>query len=135
MKTPMKVDFDDIVENWRLWGELVELWAYKLHPWPDTTAKLVNQMTAHGIKGASVDGPPDRKVEIWQYGPTDPLVLMLPTEEMLKEGRKTAQPGQAYPLPSFYDGAYTGPQKVFDVDEDTLFAACRVGEYTINECM
>ncbi|HEY0185484.1 MAG TPA: hypothetical protein VGC09_22000 [Rhodopila sp.] len=135
MKTPMKVDFNDTVENWRLWGELVELWAYNLHPKPDTTGKLVNQMTAHGIKGASVYGPTDRKVEFYSYTETDPLVFMLPTEEMLKEGRKTAKPGESYPLPVFYNEAYDGPRKAFNEDQDTLFAACRVGEYTINECM
>ena len=135
MKTPMKVDFDDTEENWRLWGELVELWAYNLHPRPDATAKLVNQMTAHGIKGASVFGPPDREVKFYQYGNADPLIMMLPTEDMLKEGRKTAQPGQAYPLPVFYDVAYTGSRKVFTADDDTLLAACRIGEYTINICM
>jgi hypothetical protein len=135
MKTPMKVDFDDIEENWRLWGELVELWVYNLHPRPTDTAKLVNQMTAHGIKGASVYGPSDRAVKFYSYTDDDPLVMMLPTEEMLKEGRKTAHPGEAYPLPVFYDSAYTGGRKAFTADEDTLFAACRVGEYTINECM
>jgi hypothetical protein len=135
MQTPMKVNFDDIEENWRLWGELVELWVYNLHPRPTDAAKLVNQMTAHGIKGASVYGPPTREVKFYSYTDDDPLVMMLPTEEMLKEGRKTAQPGQPYPLPVFYDSAYAGARKPFTADEDTLFAACRVGEYTINECM
>ena len=135
MQTPMKVDFDDTVENWRLWGELVELWCYKLHPWPDTTATMVNQMTAHGIKGASIYGPPTREVKFWQYTNDDPLVMLLPTEQMLKDARKTVKAGQPYPLPVFYDAAYGGPQKVFTEDDDTLFAACRIGEYTINLCM
>jgi hypothetical protein len=135
MKTPMKVDFDDIEENWRLWGELVELWISDLHPKPTDVGKLVNQMTAHGIKGASVYGPSTREVKFYSYGADDPLVLMLPTEEMMKEGRKTAHPGEAYPLPVFYDAAYTGTRKTFTADDDTLFAACRIGEYTINECM
>jgi hypothetical protein len=134
MQTPMKVNFNDTVENWRLWGELVELWINKLHPWPDVVAKLVNQMTAHGIKGASVDSPPDREVKIWQYGNDDPLVILIPTAEMLKEGLKLVEPGQSYPLPVFYDEAFTGPRKVLTKDEGTLFFACRVGEYTINNC-
>ncbi|MEA2738840.1 MAG: hypothetical protein QOH05_2147 [Acetobacteraceae bacterium] len=135
MKTPMRVDFNDTVENWRLWGELVELWAYNLHPKPDTTAKLVNQMTAHGIQGASVFGPPDREVKFYAYTDDQPLVIMIPTEEELKAGRKTAVPGEPYPLPVFYDAAYAGPRKAFTADDDTLFAACRIGEYTINYCM
>jgi hypothetical protein len=135
MKTPMKVDFDDTVENWRLWGQLVELWICDLQPKPTDSAKLVNQMTAHGIKGAGVYGPPDRKVEFMQYSEDGPLVIELPTEKMLKEGRKTTQPGEIYPLPVFYNGAYPGAAKVFNADEDTLFSACRIGEYTINMCM
>jgi len=134
MKTPMKVDFDDTEKNWRLWGGLVELWIYGLHPKPADSAKLANQMTAHGIKGVSIYGPPDREVKFYSYGDDDPLILMLPTEEMLKEGRKTAHPGKPYPLPVFYDRAYSGHRKDFTAD-DTLFAACRIGEYTINECM
>jgi hypothetical protein len=135
MKTPMKVDFNDTVENWRLWGELVELWAYNLQPKPDTAAKLVNQMTAHGVKGASVYGPPDRVVTFYTYTNDDPLAIMLPSEADLKEGRKTAHPGEPYPLPVFYAAAFAGPQKPFTADEITLFAACRIGEYTINMCM
>jgi hypothetical protein len=135
MKTPMKVDFDDTEENWRLWGELVELWICNLHPKPTDAGKLVNQMTAHGIKGASVFGAPDRKVEFYQYGNDDPLIMLLPTEAMMKEGRKTAVAGQPYPLPVFYDAVYTGSRKPFTADEDTLLAACRIGEYTINNCM
>ena len=135
MQIPMKIVFDDTTENWRLWGELVELWVCNLHPKPEDTGKLVNQMTAHGIKGASVYGPPTREVKFYSYTDDDPLVIMLPTEDELKKGRKYAQPGEVYPLPTFYDGAYTGPRKVFTADDDTLFAACRVGEYTINYCM
>ena len=134
MKTPMKVDFDDTVENWRLWGQLVELWICDLQPKPTDSAKLVNQMTAHGIRGAGVYGPPDRKVEFKSYGEDDPLIIELPTEQMLKEGRKTVHAGEPYALPVFYDGAYTGPRKVLTADEDTLLSACRVGEYTINMC-
>ena len=135
MKTPMKVNFDDSEENWRLWGELVELWICDLQPKPTDAGKLTNQMTAHGITNASVYGSPDRKVQFYQYGNEDPLVIMLPTEQMMKEGRKTAVPGQAYPLPVFYGPAFNGQQKVFSGDDDTLFAACRIGEYTINMCM
>jgi hypothetical protein len=134
MQTPMKVNFDDTVENWRLWGELVELWIFDLQPKPKDVGKLTNQMTAHGIKGASVYGPTDREVKFYAYTSEDPLVINLPTADMVNEGRKTTHAGEAYPLPIFYDGAYTGPRKVFTADDDTRFMACRIGEYTINEC-
>jgi hypothetical protein len=135
MSVTMKVNFDDTVENWRLWGQLVELWICDLQPKPTDTGKMVNQMTAHGIKGASIYGPPDREVKFYSYTQDDPLVLMIPTEDELKTGRKAVVAGEAYPLPVFYDGAFTGPRKVLTAGEDTLFSACRVGEYTINFCM
>ena len=134
MNTMMKVNFDDTVENWRLWGQLVELWICDLQPKPTDTGKMVNQMTAHGIKGASIYGPADREVKFYSYTQDDPLVMMIPTEGQLMEGRKDVIPGQPYPLPVFYDEAYAGPRKVFTADQDTLFSACRVGEYTINVC-
>lgn len=134
MKTPMKVDFEDTVQNWRLWGQLVQLWVYKFQPKPTDLAELVSQMTAHGITGANAFGSPHRKVKIFSSGNEDPLVIVLPTLEMLKQGRKAANPGKPYPLPDFYDDAYSGQRKVFTADDDTLFVACRIGEYTINEC-
>ncbi|HEX3990669.1 MAG TPA: hypothetical protein VHX39_05810 [Acetobacteraceae bacterium] len=130
----MKVNFDNTEQNWRLWGELVELWIYNLHPKPTDTVQLVNQMTAHGIKNPSVPGDPNRKVMFYSYTDADPLVMLLPTEDMLKAARKTVLAGEVYPLPVFYDDAYSGARKILSEDEDTLLAACRVGEYTINNC-
>jgi hypothetical protein len=134
MKTPMKVDFHDTVENWRLWGELVELWIFDLHPKPTDTTKLINQMTAHGIKGADVYGPKPRAVKIEVYAEDGPLVIDVPSQAMVKEGRKSVHANQPYPLPVFYDLAYSGSRKVLSAEEDTLFLACRIGEYTINNC-
>jgi hypothetical protein len=134
MKTPMKVNFNDTDENWRLWGELVALWVRNFQPKPDTAATLVDQMTAHGIKGASVYGPPDLKVTFRVAGKND-LAMMLPTREMLKQARMTVHAGESYPLPVFYDAAYAGPRKAFSADDDTLFVACRVGEYVISQCI
>jgi hypothetical protein len=134
MKTPMKVDFNDTEQNWQLWGELVGLWVYNFQPKPDTAAELVDQMTAHGIKGASVYGPPDLKVTFYPQGKDDSLAFMLPTREMMKAARKAVHPGESYPLPVFYDAAYDGPRKAFTDDEDILFIACRIGEYVINQC-
>ncbi|WP_428489356.1 hypothetical protein [Rhodopila sp.] len=132
MQTPMKVNFNDEQRNWGLWGQLVELWVRELQPRPETAAALVEQMTDHGIKGASVDGPPDLKVAFYPSDPDDSLGFMLPTRSMLKQARNTVSAGEFYPLPVFYDTAYTGSRKAFSVDEDMLFIACRVGEYVIN---
>jgi hypothetical protein len=135
MKTPMKVDFDDTRDNWRLWGELVELWIYHQNQRPNDTVKLVSLMTAHGITNASVYGPSPRKVEFYSYGEKDPLVIELPTKEMLQAGYASATPGEPYPLPIFYDDAYDCKRKAFTAQVIKQFAACRVGEYTINQCM
>jgi hypothetical protein len=134
MNTMMKVDFDDTVENWRLWGQLVELWILELQPKPDTAGKLENQMTAHGIMGASVYGSPDREVKFYSYTQDQPLVLMIPTADELKAGRAKVKPNEPYPLPVFYNGAFEGRRKVLTADDDMLMMACRVGEYTINMC-
>jgi hypothetical protein len=134
MKTPMKVNFNDTPDNWRLWGQLVELWVRNLQPKPETVETLVRQMAEHGIKGASVLGPPDLKVTFYVPGDND-LTMMLPSREMLRQARKTVHAGESYPLPVFYDAAYTGPRKGFTCDEDTLFVACRVGEYVITQCI
>lgn len=135
MNTPMKVNFDDTPENWRLWGELVEHWICKRHPRPDDTDKLINQMTAHGITSAGVYGSTPRPVEFVSYGEKGALVIELPTKDMLEEGKKTAEAGQPYPLPSFYDAAFDGSRKSFCSDVIKHFAAARIGEYTINMCM
>jgi hypothetical protein len=135
MNTPMKVNFDDTQENWCLWGELVQHWICKRREKPDSTDKLINQMTAHGITGADVYGPNPRPVKFVSYGEDDPLVIELPTAEMVAEDQKTTHPGKPYPLPSFYDEAYDGSRKAFSEEVIKRFAAARVGEYTINMCM
>jgi hypothetical protein len=135
MKTPMKVNFDDTPENWCLWGELVQHWISDRREKPTCTEKLINQMNAHGITGASVYGPNPRPVKFVSYDESDPLVIELPTAEMVAEDRKTTQPGKPYPLPSFYDEAFDGARKAFSEEVIKRFAASRVGEYTINMCM
>lgn len=125
------VGFDDTTQNWQLWGQLVEMWALRLHPTPDTAAKLVAQMSAHGIQGAYVDGPPGRPVK-FHYRANDEVLLVLPTPEMLRVGRQEVKPNEAYPLPVYYDAFYTGTRKKMSDDELTLAAACRLGEFTIN---
>ena len=133
MSLNMKVDFEDTTQNWQLWGQLVELWICGLQPLPKEVKDLVAQAKAHGIASASVPGAQDRIVKFYWYDETKELGLMLPTEAMLTAGRDKIKPGH-YPLPAFYDDAYTGGRADLNTDQDTLFANCRVGEYTINFC-
>ena len=130
MNLQMKVKFDDTRENWRLWGELVERWIREDQPRPKKVKDLVDQAKARGIASASVPGSQERNVEIYFYDDTKELAFLLPTKAMLTEKIK---PGP-YPLPIFYDDAYNGRRADLTADEDTLFAKCRVGEYTINNC-
>jgi hypothetical protein len=134
MKTPMKVDFDDTADNWLHWGELVEHWINDRLPRPENNGQLLNQMKAHGITDAEVYGPPGQAVQFYDYKDDGPLVISLPTAAMLIKARQSIHPGGPYPIPVFYDAAYSGSRKNLTESEDNVFATCRVGEYTINEC-
>jgi hypothetical protein len=133
MSSAMKVNFADTTENWQLWGQLVELWICGLQPLPKEVKDLVAQAKTHGISSASVPGSQDRNVVFYWYDESKELALMLPSEAMLTAARATVKPGP-YPLPVFYDQAYTGPRAKLTADQDTLMSNCRVGEYTINNC-
>jgi hypothetical protein len=133
MNLTMKVNFDDTTKNWQLWGQLVELWICGLQALPKEVKGLVSQASAHGITNVSVPGSQDRDVKFYWYDDAKELAFMLPTKAMLKAARDAIKPGK-YPLPAFYDGAYEGPRKGLTADQDTPFANCRVGEYTINNC-
>lgn len=133
MSLPMKVKFDDTTENWRLWGQLVELWICGLQPSPKEVKGLVAQATAHGISNFSVPGAQDRNVVFYWYDEAKELAFMLPSEEMLKAAKAAITPGP-YPMPIFYNDAFEGPRSNLTADQDTLFTNCRVGEYTINIC-
>lgn len=133
MSLAMKVNFDDNTQNWQLWGQLVELWICGLQPLPKEVKGLIAQATAHGITNVSVPGSPDRNVVFYWYDEAKELGIMLPSEAMLMAARKNLSPGP-YQLPVFYNDAYVGPKTDMTTDQDTLFANCRVGEYTINNC-
>jgi hypothetical protein len=117
-----------------LWGELVQLWTHNCHERPTTTDKLVNEMTAHGMTGASVYGNSPRPVLFYSYDDSDPLLILLPTPEAVAEGREAIRPLAPYHLPVFYDRAYSGNRKPLSAYDQQRFADCRIGEYTINNC-
>lgn len=129
----MKVEFDDTIENWQLWGLLVESWSRGVKKVPEYVADLVAQAKDRGIASASVYGDQNRPVKIYFYDEKKELALMLPTAAMLDEARAKIKPGP-YPLPTFYDMAYTGQRAILWPGQGEFFSACRVGEYTINFC-
>lgn len=125
------ISFEDTVQNWQLWGELVELWADSLHPIPSTSADLLKQMWAHGITNAAVYGPPDAKVTLLIRA-AEEVVITVPTEEERKDARRAMKAGEPYDLPVFYNQAFDGPRKPMNADEINLFNMSRLGEFAIN---
>jgi hypothetical protein len=137
----MQVDIKDTPENWEKWGALVRAWIFGTKPLPNDTAAMQAQMTAATIEG-SVPGPV-RGVTFIPYNDGEPLIFPLPTQAMvLKDEAELKQiatkpAGQRlYPIPSFYAAAFGGAAKV-DLTLNKLldFSGCRLGEYTIQECL
>jgi hypothetical protein len=137
----MQVAIKDDPANWVKWGALVRSWIFGTNPLPGDTAAMQQQMHTAGIDG-SVPGPV-RAVTFIPYNDGEPLIFPLPTQAMvLKDEAELKQicanpPGQRlYPVPSFYATAFGGAARV-DLAEKQLFefAGCRLGEYTIQECL
>jgi len=137
----MQVNIKDDPANWQKWGTLVRAWIFGTTPLPGDTAAMQQQMNTAGVQG-TVPGPV-RGVTFIPYNDDEPLIFPLPTQAMvLKDEAELKQiaanpPGQRqYPIPTFYNIAYGGAAKV-DLTQTQLldFSACRLGEYTIQECM
>jgi hypothetical protein len=132
----MRIQIVDDNDNWRKWGELVEIWVRDPAKQPATTDDLKMQMSANGVVG-TVPGA-SRPVRFIPYPDdpiSDPLTIALPTEAMLDAKLATIPPTGTYPLPKFYDVAYGGTSRaILTADQRETFALQRIGEYTINEC-
>src|ERR1700758_1653263 len=82
-QTNTKVVFDDIPENWRRFGLLVEQWSRGVTALPKQISDLIGQAEEMGITNFSIPGPQDRNVVFYDHDdldPTKPLTLCLPTE-------------------------------------------------------
>ena len=131
----MRILINDDNRNWLHWGKLVVSWIHSPQTRPNTVGELKQQLAQNHVN-ATVDGTNDRQVSVLDYSgaPEDPLMLVLPTEDMLKEKLKTVTTG-AYPLPLFYDIAFAGAARAnLSRQESEDFAFRRIGEYTVNEC-
>jgi len=132
----MRVDIVNDNQNWLNWGTLVQIWIGDAKQRPETVGELKKQMAAHNVRG-TVAGPDSRPVQIRSYlnGPTDPLMMMLPTKEMADERLATVRPGPYNVMPLFYDIAFGGAARVNLSQQQALdFAYRRIGEYSVNEC-
>jgi hypothetical protein len=131
----MRIQIQDDNQNWLNWGQLVLAWISNAQSRPTTVAELKAQLTKNDV-AAIVQGADQRVVAVQDYddSPDAPLVIMIPTAQMLKDKLQTVTSGP-YPLPLFYDIAYGGAARAnLSPQESQNFAARRIGEYTVNEC-
>lgn len=132
----MRVEIVNDNQNWLNWGTLVQIWIANPGQRPTTVAELKAQMDAHNVK-ATVPSPDTRPVQIRGYldAPTDPLMIMLPTQTMTDDRLSTVRPGPYNVMPLFYDIAFGGATRVSLSQQEALdFASRRIGEYSVNEC-
>ena len=132
----MRVEIVNDNQNWLNWGTLVQKWIADASQRPTTVAELKAQMDANNVK-ATVPSPDTRPVQIRGYldSPTDPLMIMLPTQSMTDDKLSTVRPGPYNVMPLFYDIAFGGATRVNLSQQEALdFASRRIGEYSVNEC-
>ena len=132
----MRVEIVNDNQNWLNWGTLVQNWIRNPDQRPDTVGGLRDQMRTNKVAG-TVQGPDDRPVQIRSYlnAPTDPLMIMLPNEQMLEDRLATVRAGPYNFMPLFYDIAFGGAPRVPLSQQQALdFAYRRIGEYSVNEC-
>jgi len=132
----MRVEIVNDNQNWLNWGTLVQIWIANPSKRPTTVAELKAQMDTHNVK-ATVPSPDTRPVQIRGYldAPTDPLMIMLPTQGMTDDKLSTVRPGPYNVMPLFYDIAFGGATRVSLSQQEALdFASRRIGEYSVNEC-
>lgn len=142
------VDIVNTAANWLRWGQLVLYWIEHPDDRPETVGDLRLAMAAatppvQGTIWAGDPDDPDRPVRLEDYPGTGPIIIPLPTLDMIARDKRildrilTAGGGVGkYPLPGFYNAAYANPQRA-DLNQGQMYAMAlrRLGEYVINECM
>jgi hypothetical protein len=131
----MHIQLKDDNQNYVNWGQLVLAWILGTQSRPTTVAELKAQLTQKAVT-AIIQGADTRAVVIQDYlsRPDDPLIIMVPTLDMLNDKLQTVTSG-LYPLPLFYDIAFGGAARAsLSPQESQNFALRRIGEYTVNEC-
>lgn len=141
----MNVTFANTFENWKKWGTLVRGWVNDESRWPSDTDELMQQMNDAGITDASYRGAPNKRdVILLQYSDDEPLYIPLPSPDMVAGSVKVVEdaannpPGnRGYPIPSVFYSLMFGAVQPVDLSQSQQleFLLCRLGEYTINECM
>jgi hypothetical protein len=123
---------------WLAWGKLVEKWVKDPSSRPGTLTDFQRQLADNNVPMKLPEYL--KNVEFLSYK-QDVLYIPLPSKEMITEGERwmeeIAERGHGkgkYPLPSFYELAFSGDQVDLTLDELMDFNRRRIGEYTINLC-
>ncbi len=143
------IDIVNTAANWLRWGQLVLFWIENPDERPENVRDLRRAMAmvlplpVQGTVWAGDPDDPDRPVRIEDYPGTGPIIIPLPTLDMIARDKRildrilTAGGGVGkYPLPRFYNAAYANPERA-DLNQAQMYdmALRRLGEYVINECM
>lgn len=140
------VDIAPGAGNYLRWGTLVMSWITNPNLRPITVGGLRTAMARARVEGTVFGGEPDnpdRRVRIEDYPGTGPVVIPLPTIDMINRDKRIIARIQQkpvgerfYPVPNFYSAIYGGAGKV-DMDRNDMedMMLRRLGEYVVNECM
>lgn len=136
---------DNNNKAWLDWGKLVFEWIAGTTERPTTVGVLKQQMRDAGLTDEefSVRGADDREVQVTDYPGTGPIVIPIPTDDMIDDDMRElariaagASGTRHYPIPRFYNIIYGGAPKVdMTLVQMNQMARRRLGEYVINECM
>jgi hypothetical protein len=123
-----------------MWGRLVKTWATGKSNFPAVSVdKLPVPRTLDDLKaqcllvGVEITIPTHiTGLAVIQHGP-ETLALRLPAKSMVEAAEADLNAGAAYIIPHFYE-VFCGALNV-PAAERRNFQACRIGDYSISQCM
>jgi hypothetical protein len=126
------------VTDYAQWGKLVKSWAtgtnYLDRPVPPIPTSIADLKKACEQIGVGIEIPEAVTGLVVVQQSENTKVLVLPPKALVEAvAEELAQPDADYPIPLFYD-VYYG--RTLDVPANKMadFHACRIGDYTINQC-
>jgi hypothetical protein len=133
-----------MVQNYEIWGTLVQSWATGNNYFNDGKSYAPNftkiadfTATLDSVGAGAVVPARYQTVQFVQSSETN-LVIRLPEKRLLLEAiQDLAQPGTIWTLPSFYItefGAHNVDPSLPPDQKEQLFAM-RVGDYTVGNCL
>lgn len=131
------------VENFEIWGELVETWATgDVHPTGGTAyprpTSIAELKTTLAKAGAGPSIPARYKNLVFAQSTDDTLVITLPEKSVLDsvESNMAANPRAVWALPAFFadefDAKPVDPN--LPLTKKLTLLAMRIGDYTLANC-